>query len=116
MTQANNVVLVVVDQESKKRQKRLMVSVGLSCLCTLVFFVSPVVLRQGLDMYSDGVAAWLVTFMFIIQNINPAMNFLIWTIRHKDLRLALKYLITCKELTEAKINQKPVKLKVQTTK
>lgn len=55
----------------------------------------------------------LIPILWSITNLNPICNFFLYTIRHKELRMSVLYLLKGELLTEAKMN---VTQKTQVTK
>lgn len=86
-------------KNKRREQRRLTISLGISCLFTLVFIVLPLTAELIVDyLYeSDDLMTWFIPYRHIFNNLNPIMNFFIFTIRHKDISRGLNCLLTCKK-------------------
>lgn len=86
---------------SLKMQRRFTVTLGISCFFTILLYILPVsaqLVSVSSNQTNENIA-FIIPYMFIISNVNAIMNFFIYTSRHKDIRLAVKCLFTCEELT-----------------
>lgn len=102
-------------------QKRLLLTMGLSGVFTLVFYVTPNLARAVLVNYrqpgalphcrrrftptcADGFITadmWnvLSSTLACAQNVNPCFNIILYMSRHRDIRAAIIALVTCTELS-----------------
>ena len=69
--------------------------------CWRKYHISALHLFEANQELHNLVSPWRA----VLNLMNPLVNYFLYVRRHKDIRLAVKYLFTCKELTEAKIAQ-----------
>uniref|UniRef100_A0A914VCV3 G-protein coupled receptors family 1 profile domain-containing protein n=1 Tax=Plectus sambesii TaxID=2011161 RepID=A0A914VCV3_9BILA len=84
-----------------KRQVKLNVSMGISCLCTCVFYVLPICIELY-EVVSGAESDWLgsvMSFSQIISNLNSICNFIVLMYRHADIRRAVLSLLTCGKIS-----------------
>ena len=82
-----------------QRQKRLLITCGLSASFTFIFYVFPNILRTYFAGAGDnGFLDIIFQYVSVIQNVNPIMNFVLYMSRHADIRNALLNFLSCKPL------------------
>jgi len=79
-------------------QQRMTVSICMSSACTLVLLVVPTFVLNY--MVSARLFMAYVPLVLATSNLNPIANFLIFTTRHRELRVGIKHLLQCKRTTE----------------
>lgn len=77
-----------------RTQKRLLVTLGISSLCTFLLMVLPGIFRMS--VYGTGIEAF--PWAGIVMNANPAVNTFLFIFRHEKFRKGVVALFTCKSL------------------
>ena len=84
------------------QQRRLTVSIAISTTSIMIFFILPVCINWTL--FALGVSKNLPIIIgpvaIILRKLSFVIDFFVYTTRHKHVKLGVKYLLKCKELTE----------------
>ena len=80
---------------------------GISCAITLLCFLLPLIVELYATVQNTvpGVFIMILGHTFTLCNMDSLLDLFIFTLRHKDLKLATIYMLKCKELTEARLSQ-----------
>uniref|UniRef100_A0A914VC55 G-protein coupled receptors family 1 profile domain-containing protein n=1 Tax=Plectus sambesii TaxID=2011161 RepID=A0A914VC55_9BILA len=87
-------------------QKKVTRTLGISSLCTFLFYCIPYAFKMLVQPYVTGnLVNSVIPYTFIVNQLNQMANFFIYTSRQRDLRIGLKNFIMCKKVSEAKFLQ-----------
>lgn len=86
--------------EFPQKQRRLMITLGLSSFFTFIFVILPYfflawAVHSSMMSQYNGM---LIPVMSVLRNFNACMNIFLFTMRHRDIKTGLIYFFKCKEL------------------
>ena len=79
-------------------------TIGISCFFTLILYVIPAIFKILLENQFSGATYFIgIQALSAGKNLNAILNFFIYTSRHPDIRMGIKWLLQGKNLTEQKM-------------
>ena len=97
----------VAHESFLKLQRRLVITLAISSIFSFLFYEVPTLLLfaswifdlPGLQFGSMG------PVFYALSLLNPILNLFIYAVRHKDIRLGIRFFFQCKKLTQVHLNQ-----------